>query len=157
MSTLDLSLPMLQLNFEATALAVVQIQPDEPIPPALLEALTQRSSGDPPAFLSITRTRAETSVVMPWQDHERVFADVQEGKETSGPWIALKVRGPMEFSLSGILHELTRPLKLAEVPIFAISTWDTDYVLIDAKNETAARRALTDAGWQFGDPAPSSS
>lgn len=73
----------------------------------------------------------------------------QEGKETSGPWIALKIRGPMEFSLSGILHELTRPLKAAEVPIFAISTWDTDYVLIDAKNEAAARRALTEAGWQF--------
>lgn len=62
----------------------------------------------------------------------------------------------MEFSLSGILHELTRPLKLAAVPIFAISTWDTDYVLIDVKNETAARQALTEAGWHFG-PAPSPS
>lgn len=55
----------------------------------------------------------------------------------------------MEFSLSGILHELTRPLKAAEIPIFAISTWYTDYVLIDAKNEAAARRVLTEAGWQF--------
>ncbi|KWU47594.1 hypothetical protein RHOSPDRAFT_31027 [Rhodotorula sp. JG-1b] len=144
MSTLDLSLPMLQLAFEATPLAVVQIKPSETIPSALLEAITENSE-----FLSITRTKFETSVVLPWDECERAFAQVKEGKETSGPWIALKIRGPMEFSLSGILHELTRPLKAAEVPIFAISTWDTDYVLIDAKNEAAARRALTEAGWQF--------
>lgn len=79
MSTLDLTLPMLQLSFEPSSLAVVQIQPDEPIPPVLLEALTQRQD----RFWSVTRTKAETSVVLPWEDCERVFADVKvRGKKS---------------------------------------------------------------------------
>lgn len=72
MSTLDLSLPMLQLDFEATPLAVVRIKPTESIPPALLEAITRSSE-----FLSVTRTKFETSVVLPWNECERAFAQVK--------------------------------------------------------------------------------
>jgi hypothetical protein len=53
------------------------------------------------------------------------------------------------LSLSGILHELTRPLKAASVPIFASSTWDTDYVLINEESKEKARAALEEAGWKF--------
>ena len=76
MSTQDLSLPIQQLNFEASPLAVVQIKPSEPIPPALLEAITQSSE-----FLSITRTRFETSVVLPWEECESAFAQVKVSEE----------------------------------------------------------------------------
>ena len=63
---------MLQLAFEATPLAVVQIKPSETIPSALLEAITENSE-----FLSITRTKFETSVVLPWDECERAFAQVK--------------------------------------------------------------------------------
>lgn len=55
----------------------------------------------------------------------------------------------MDFSLSGILNEMSTPLRMAKVPIFAVSTFDTDYVLVDQKDQDAAREALTVAGWQF--------
>lgn len=63
---------MLQLAFEATPLAVVQIKPSELIPPALLEAIAKNSE-----FLSITRTKYETSVVLPWEECERAFTQVK--------------------------------------------------------------------------------
>lgn len=55
----------------------------------------------------------------------------------------------MDFSLSGILNEMSTPLRTAKVPIFAVSTFDTDYVLADQKDKDAAREALESAGWQF--------
>jgi hypothetical protein len=69
--------------------------------------------------------------------------------ETSGPWIALVVAGPMDLSLTGILHALTGPLKEAGVPVFASSTWDTDYVLINEEKKEDAKKALSNAGWRF--------
>lgn len=67
----------------------------------------------------------------------------------SGPWVVIKIAGPMEFELSGILNELSTPLRHAKVPIFAVSTYDTDYVLINEEDQARARNALEDAGWQF--------
>lgn len=55
----------------------------------------------------------------------------------------------MDFSLSGILNEMSTPLRRAKVPIFAVSTFDTDYVLVNQKDKDAAREALESAGWQF--------
>jgi len=55
----------------------------------------------------------------------------------------------MDLSLTGILHELSRPLKTAGVPIFASSTWNTDYVLIEERHKEAGRAALEAAGWNF--------
>lgn len=55
----------------------------------------------------------------------------------------------MDLSLTGILNELTGPLKTAQVPIFASSTWNTDYVLIEERHKEAARAALEQAGWKF--------
>lgn len=54
--------------------------------------------------------------------------DPAEGtQEYEGPWRALRVKGPMELTMTGVLHALTGPLKEAGVPIFALSTW---YVLL---------------------------
>lgn len=64
-------------------------------------------------------------------------------------WTALVVKGPMDLSLTGILHALTGPLGEAKVPVFASSTWDTDYVLINSGNKEKAKEALQKAGWRF--------
>jgi uncharacterized protein len=61
-------------------------------------------------------------------------------------WRTLKVAGPLDFSLTGILAALAVPLATAKVPIFALSTFDTDYVLVKETQLTAAVVALEAAG-----------
>lgn len=74
-------------------------------------------------FTSITRTADELSVVCPTDD---LPADVH----SSHRWICLKLDGPFPFSQTGVLLSFIEPLSTKDIPIFAISTYDTDYVLI---------------------------
>ena len=57
-------------------------------------------------------------------------------------WRALKVSGPLDFSLVGILAKITASLAEAEIPLFAVSTYDTDYVLVKAERLDNAIAAL---------------
>ena len=66
--------------------------------------------------------------------------------KVEGGWIALEVIGPLDFSLTGILASLTVPLAQAGVPVFATSTFDTDYLLVKAVDLESANRALKAAG-----------
>jgi len=61
-------------------------------------------------------------------------------------WRVLRVQGPLDFSLTGVLASLATPLAAAGVSIFAFSTFDTDYVLVRADALVAACAALTSAG-----------
>ncbi|GAA5834654.1 hypothetical protein JCM3766R1_003631 [Sporobolomyces carnicolor] len=150
--TLDLSQPALRLSFSPTRLSIVQYSSSQRTPKALIDLLTADESVP---FLSITRTPAETSIIVP----SKVFDDLSDAAspsapfenpiEASGPWLALVVAGPMDLSLTGILHALTGPLKEAGVPVFASSTWDTDYVLINADKKDVAKDGLEAAGWTF--------
>ena len=90
-------------------------------------------------FFSATRTPAETSIVC---DTAEVPADVQ----SEGPWRALGVRGPLDFSLKGVLASLATPLADSDVSIFVISTYDTDYVLVREHDVNRAVLALREAG-----------
>ncbi|BGP25852.1 hypothetical protein JCM10295v2_004791 [Rhodotorula toruloides] len=146
MAALDLSNPALVLSFVPAPLTVIQLQPDEPIPTELIAVLAGQAEEH--AFVSLTRTSEETSIVLPTSLFSRLylFPDIVM---TSGPWIALKIAGPMDFSLSGILNALTIPLKEAQIPIFAMSTWNTDYVLVDEKHRERTRGVLSEAGWEF--------
>lgn len=58
----------------------------------------------------------------------------------------LKLAGPFEFSVVGVLHSVTSPLAAAGVSLFAVSTFDTDYVLVHEASLSAAVAALRDAG-----------
>jgi hypothetical protein len=78
-------------------------------------------------FFSITRTTDELSIVCRQ-------AIVPDGIKVEKDWKALKVEGPLDFSLTGILASLANPLAEAKISIFAISTFDTDYVLIKSDN-----------------------
>ncbi|GAA6055203.1 hypothetical protein JCM3770_000709 [Rhodotorula araucariae] len=149
MASLNLSNPALALSFLSTPLSIIQLRPSQPLPVKLLQALT--GHGGDQAFVSVTRCPEETSIILPTALLGELYppSGPEQPAESSGPWAALKVAGPMDLSLSGILHELTRPLKAAQVPIFASSTWNTDYVLIEERHKVAAREALEKAGWRF--------
>lgn len=89
--------------------------------------------------VSVTRTADELSIVC--------AADaVPIGTVVEGPFRALAVRGPLAFTLVGVLASLLAPLAAAEVPVFVVSTYDTDLVLVPDDRVAAAAAALTDAG-----------
>jgi len=92
-------------------------------------------------FFCVTRTSTELSVVC--EDHL-----VPEGVRIERGWIALKLEGPFPFSMTGVLASFLNPLAKAAIPIFAISTFDTDYVLIKSESLQPARTALGAAGHQ---------
>lgn len=85
-------------------------------------------------FVSVTRSGDEISVVC-----ESSIAAKYEPSALETGFRALKVEGPLPFSLTGVLSSLSDPLARAEISIFAISTFDTDYILI---REAAWNRAL---------------
>jgi len=93
----------------------------------------------PASFFSATRTEDELSIVC-------LDAQAPEDAKTESGWRALQVIGPLEFSLTGILAAIAAPLAAAGVSIFAISTFDTDYVLVKEENLAKAWAALRAAG-----------
>ena len=64
-------------------------------------------------------------------------------------WSCIKVSGPLELNTTGILAKLSKVLADAHVSIFAISTYDTDYILVKADKTKKAVAALKNAGYQF--------
>jgi hypothetical protein len=61
-------------------------------------------------------------------------------------WRALEVEGPLEFSLTGVLASLADPLAAASIPIFVLSTYDTDLVLVRSEQVDTAADTLEAAG-----------
>lgn len=90
-------------------------------------------------FSSITRTNDELSIVC---EAANVPTDVQAERD----WRALRVVGTLDFALTGILLMIAAPLAAAKISIFALSTYDTDYVLVREAALPAAIAALRDAG-----------
>lgn len=86
------------------------------------------------AFVSVTRTVHETSVIC----DERL---VPPGVRAERDFVAYAVRGPLEFSAVGVLARLTAPLAAAGIPLLAISTFDTDILLLRTASADDARRA----------------
>ena len=91
------------------------------------------------SFFSITRTQDELSVVCAEND---LGPEVQCEKG----WRCIKLHGPFNFSETGILSSMVHPLAKAAVPVFAISTFDTDYLLIKATDLKTALKVLTREG-----------
>lgn len=65
---------------------------------------------------------------------------------TEGPWTVFEVAGPLDFSLVGIINTLTGPLVAAGVPVFVVSTFDTDYLLTAHDKSAEAAAAWLAAG-----------
>jgi uncharacterized protein len=115
--------------------AVLRLAPDAAVPAGLLV----------PPFHSVTRTPAETSVVCP----ESV---TPEGARAETGWALLALAGPFPFELTGVLASVLSPLATAGVSIFALSTFDTDYVLVKSGRLADAVAALVAAGHERVEP-----
>jgi hypothetical protein len=90
-------------------------------------------------FWSITRSDSELSLVCP-QDDVPTDASAERG------WCALELAGPLDFSLTGVVAALVTPLAEAEVPIFVLSTFETDYLLVRERDLERSVDALAGAG-----------
>lgn len=112
-------------------LAIYRLSPSDAIP-------AWATSGP---FFSVTRTGDELSIVC-----AQAIAPPETKCETG--WRAFQVAGPLDFSLTGILSSLAAPLAAAGIGIFAISTFDTDYVLLKEERVSSAMEVLRAAGHQ---------
>ncbi len=112
--------------------AIVRLAPDAGVP-------GWATQGE---FTSITRTADELSLVCP---ADNVPAEVK----SSHGWICLKLEGPFPFSQTGVLLSFIEPLSNQGVPIFAVSTYDTDYVLVQEEFSGHAFRCLQAAGHEL--------
>ena len=95
--------------------------------------------GQEGSLFCVVRTRDELSIVC---DENRV----PEGVRVEAGWVALKLEGRFAFSMTGVLAAFVQPLAEGNIPIFAISTFDTDYVLIKHEDVEQAVKALGTAG-----------
>ncbi|KAJ7269409.1 ACT domain-containing protein [Mycena haematopus] len=129
--------PCLHLHVLSEAFFVRKLKPSQ-----LNETLRDMENDDSP-FLSITRTDEELSVVGQYCE-----GMPEAYKELSG-WRAFKIAGPMEFNLTGVLAGFVDPLSRSEVPVFAVSTWNTDYILVPKEKLDTAIAALKTDGWIF--------
>jgi hypothetical protein len=73
---------------------------------------------------------------------EHVPPDVRADRD----WRALKVEGPLDLALTGILASLANPMAQAQINLFAVSTFDTDYLLVKGYNLARACEVLRQAG-----------
>jgi uncharacterized protein len=112
--------------------AIVRLESQTPIP-------EWATKGE---FTSITRTSDELSIVCP-------ATHVPSGIHSPHRWICLKLQGPFAFSLTGVLLSFIEPLSVSGVPIFTVSTYDTDYVLIQEESSEKALNLLQRAGHEL--------
>lgn len=123
----------LDLSVLGGTLAICRLSPDTSLPDWLPED----------GFLSVTRTADELSIVC-------LEDAVPELVTASRGWRALRVEGPLDFSLTGVMASLAAPLAEAEISLFAIATYDTDYVLVSEENLLRALDVLRAAGHRIG-------
>jgi len=112
--------------------AIVRVTRDAPLP-------DWATKGE---FTSITRTADELSIVCP-------AVNLPPNVHSPHRWSCLKLEGPFPFSLTGVLLSFLEPLSSHRIPIFAISTFDTDYVLIQNEFADAALVRLRQAGHEL--------
>ncbi len=122
--------PHLVLELLESRLSVCRLEPGEALPSW---AFTEGP------LCSVTRTREELSVVC----KEKA---VPPGIRCERDWRALKVEGPLDFALTGILVALAAPLAEAGISIFAISTYDTDYLMVREPSLDKALETLIKSG-----------
>ena len=118
-----------ELSLLAETFAICRLAPDAAVP----EWATQGQ------FFSLTRTSDELSVIT-----ETAF--VPERWRTAVSWRVMKVHGPFDFSEVGVLASLVGPLAAAGVSVFTISTFETDYLLVQCGQLRDTVAGLRNAG-----------
>lgn len=120
---------LLELTLLPERFAVSRLAPTAAIPQWALRG----------SFFSITRTSDELSVVCE-------LASVPAGVQSAPGWRVFKVHGPFALTEIGVLSALAPPLANAKVSLLAISTFDTDYLLVASETLATAIAALEQAG-----------
>ena len=120
----------LRFSLLSETFAICRLDPTTAIPEWALR---------PAKFASITRTADELSIVCP-------EGNVPPEIKSDAGWICMKLEGPFPFSTTGVLASFINPLSSNRIPIFAVATFDTDYVLIKQEFWEAASAALESAG-----------
>jgi|SRR5215467_1593080 len=123
----------MNLSILPHSLSIARLSPDQQIPELVWQDKT---------FLSITYTTDELSIVCS-------TSSVPADQSSEAGWVAIKVQGPLDFSLTGILSSLIGPLAASSIPIFAVSTFDTDYILIKQEYLFQAKETFEQAGHIF--------
>ncbi len=127
----------LTLEFLEGAFAVSRMEPDAAVPDW---AATAR-------WFSISRTADELSVVCPVES-------VPAGVTAVSPWAMFRVAGALDFDEIGVLAGLSRALADADISVFVVSTFDTDYVLVRESDAANARTCLKLAGHKWTNEHP---
>jgi hypothetical protein len=125
--SVNLVLSVLSGNF-----TIHKLSPDVSIPKEILKS----------NYYSISKTENELSVVC------SELIKVQSLQSSKG-WKCIKVKGPLDFNLTGILAGISDILAQANISIFAISSFDTDYILVRSQDLSSARNELRQAGYKF--------
>jgi hypothetical protein len=120
----------MQFTFLPGEWAIARLPSDAPVPEWAI---------GPASFSAFTRTAEELSLVCP-------TAAVPPGIQVEPGWTVLKLHGPLAFNQTGVLAAIALPLAAAGIAIFAVSTFDTDYVLVKTTGLDSAIRVLTAAG-----------
>lgn len=120
----------LRLSLLPEDYVIARLPADAPVPAGVLEAK---------GFVSVSRTADELSIVCPQ-------AVALQAPKLDGGWRTLKLHGPFAFDEVGILAALLAPLAEARIGIFAVSTFDTDYLLVKATELPHALATLRAAG-----------
>ena len=110
-------------------IAVVRLAPGAEVP-----GWAESSS-----LFSITATARETSLVC-------AARSVPKKAQQAGPFTAFAVQGPLDFALTGVLAGLLQPLADAEISVFTISTFDTDWMLVPVADAERAAEAWRRSG-----------
>ncbi|HXM95678.1 MAG TPA: ACT domain-containing protein [Candidatus Dormibacteraeota bacterium] len=127
---------ILELAVLPERFAISRLAADSPLPDWALQG----------GFFSITRTTDELSLVTQ-------ASQVPAGVQSQAGWRILKVRGPFVLSEAGVLASLAKPLADASISVFVVSTFDTDYLLVNSEQLQAAIIALHRAGHKVQDAA----
>lgn len=113
--------------------AVHRLAPDAGVPESVWAA----------PFVAVSRSAEELSIIT----GAGIHIDAQS---TVGPWLTYRVVGTLDFGLTGVMSALTVPLAEAGISIMAVSTYDTDYILVRADAGEAAEITWRAAGIGVG-------
>ena len=93
-------------------------------------------------FWFYSRTDREVSLVCRSEDIP------QEAARSETGWTCFRVAGTLDFSLVGILAKISSLLAGAGIPVFVVSTFQTDYIFIKKEHDRKACSVLSENGWQ---------
>ena len=95
-------------------------------------------------FIFTAQTEEENSLVCPTRFIPLNVTDYETG------WLAFRIQGQLDFSLIGILADISSILSQNNISVFVVSSFNTDYVFVKEENLDPAIRALKDAGYSIG-------